>query len=377
MDAPGAAADPLPVLIAGAGPVGLTTALALHARGIPVEVVDSKPREALGHDPRAVALAHGSRLILERLGVWQDLGATPIRHIRVSQQEGFGQTRIEARDYGVDALGYVARLGPLNQVLLRAVEQRGIPLRFHAPLGHVAHGHETLIAQVGSVEVQTALVVYAEGKPAGAGVSSKPYGQTAIVTEAFSAEPHEGLAQERFTPQGPLALLPLESGYSVVWCVHPQRAQELTAMDDAGFLAALTEATGFARRSWRRAGPRHAYPLTLVTRGAMAHAREIALGNAAQTLHPVAGQGLNLGLRDAFELAEALERGVSVAALAAYARRRRLDRSAMITLTDRYVSIFSNDFAPLRGARGVALTTLNLLPPLRGLIARRMMFGLR
>ncbi|HEX4329473.1 MAG TPA: FAD-dependent monooxygenase [Burkholderiales bacterium] len=377
MDAPGAAADILPVLIAGAGPVGLTTALALHARGIPVEVVDSKPRDALGHDPRAVALAHGSRLILERLGVWQDLGATPIRHIRVSQQEGYGQTRIEAADYGVDALGYVARLGPLNQALLRAVEQRGIPLRFHAPLGHVAHGHETVIAQVGSVEVQTALVVYAEGKPAGAGVSSKPYGQTAIVTEAFSAEAHEGQAHERFTSQGPLALLPLENGYSVVWCVRPQRAQELLAMDDAGFLAALTAATGFARRSWRRAGPRHAYPLTLVTRGAMAHAREIALGNAAQTLHPVAGQGLNLGLRDAFELAEALERGVNAAALAAYVRRRRLDRAAMITLTDRYVSIFSNDFAPLRGARGVALTTLNLLPPLRGLIARRMMFGLR
>jgi len=377
MGAPGAAADALPVLIAGAGPVGLTAALALHARGIPLQMVDAKPREALGHDPRAVALAHGSRLILERLGVWKDIGATPIRHIRVSQQEGFGQTRIEAADHGVDALGYVVRLGPLNQVLLRAVEQRAIPLRFHAPLGHVAHGHDTAIAQVGSVELQTALVVYAEGKPAGADVSSKPYGQTAIVTEAFSAEPHQGLAQERFTPQGPLALLPLENGYSVVWCVHPERAQALMAMDDAGFLAALAEATGFARRNWRRVAARHAYPLTLVTRGAMAHAREIALGNAAQTLHPVAGQGLNLGLRDAFELAEALERGIGTAALAAYARRRRLDRTAMITLTDRYVSLFSNDIAPLRGARGIGLAALNLLPPLRGLIARRMMFGLR
>ncbi|MDB5805187.1 MAG: 2-octaprenyl-6-methoxyphenol hydroxylase oxidoreductase [Betaproteobacteria bacterium] len=380
MDATGSPADIIdtpPVLIAGAGPVGLTTALALHARGIAVQMVDAKPREALGHDPRAVALAHGSRLILERLGVWKDIGATPIRHIRVSQQDGFGQTRIEAADHGVDALGYVVRLGPLNQVLLQAVEQRGIPLRFHAPLGHVAHGHDTVIAQVGSVELQAALVVYAEGKPAGAGVVSKPYGQTAIVTEAFSAEPHEGLAQERFTTQGPLALLPLEKGYSIVWCMKPERAEMLMALDDAGFLAALSEATGFARRTWRQVAARHAYPLTLVTRGAMAHAREIALGNASQTLHPVAGQGLNLGLRDAFELAESLEGGVNAATLAAYARRRRFDRTAMIALTDRYVSLFSNDIAPLRGARGIGLAALNLLPPLRGLVARRMMFGLR
>lgn len=369
--------DVLPVLIAGAGPVGLTAALALHARGVPVEVVDAKAHDALGHDPRAVALAHGSRQILERLGVWREIAATPIRHIRVSQQEGYGQTRIEAADYAVDALGYVVRLGPLARTLLAAVEARGIPLRLHAPLGHVAHGKHSVIAQVGSTEMQATLAVYAEGKPAGLGVSNKPYGQTAVVTEAFSVEPQDGLAHERFTPQGPLALLPLESGYSVVWCVTPARAEELMALGDEAFIAALTQATGFARRRWKAVAPRHAYPLTLVTRGASTHAREIALGNAAQALHPVAGQGLSLGLRDAFELAEALSRGVTDAALAAYARRRQLDRGAMITLTDRYVSLFSNDFAPLRGARGLGLAALNLLPPLRGLIARRMMYGVR
>lgn len=372
-----AAGDALPVLIAGAGPVGLTAALALHARGIAVEVVDAKAREALGQDPRAVALSHGSRLILERLGAWRDIAATPIRHIRVSQEQGFGQTRIEAADYAVDALGYVTRLGPLARGLLEAVEARGIPMRLHSALGHVAHGKHTVIAQVGSIELQAALAVYAEGKPAGTRVGSKPYGQTAIVTEAFSVEAHDSLAHERFTPQGPLALLPLEAGYSVVWCVKPRRAEELMAMDDAQFLAALSVATGFAQRRWKAVAARHAYPLTLVTRGASVHPREIALGNAAQTLHPVAGQGLNLGLRDAFELAETLERGVTDAALAAYARRRHLDRAAMITLTDRYVSLFSNDFIALRGARGIGLAALNLLPPLRGLIARRMMYGVR
>jgi len=370
-------ASPLPVLIAGAGPVGLATALALYARGVPVRVVDAKARAEIGFDPRAIALSHGSRLILERLGVWKDLPATPIRHIRVSQQQGFGQTRIEAADCGVDALGYVVRLGPLNQHLLAATERAGIPLQFGQALGPVAHASQAVAAQVGDTRQDAALVVYAEGKPAGAGVSSKEYGQTAIVTEAWSAEAHGNLAHERFTPQGPLALLPLENGYSIVWCLRPDAAQAMLALDDAGFLAALSAATGFAQRTWKRVAARHAYPLTLAQRGASPHVREIALGNAQQTLHPVAGQGLNLGLRDAFELAEALQDGVSEAALKAYARRRRLDRGAVIALTDSYVSLFSNDFAPLRGARGIGLALLNLLPPVRELIARRMMFGMR
>jgi 2-octaprenyl-6-methoxyphenol hydroxylase len=368
---------PLPILLAGAGPVGLTAALALHARGVPVELVDAKPLEAIGRDPRAIALAHGSRLILERLRVWQRIQGTAIRHIRVSQQGGYGQTRIEAADYGVDALGYVTRLGALNQVLLEAARHAGIPMQFGAPLQSVAHGRDEVLATVGERDRRAALVVYAEGKPAGERVRSKAYGQTAIVTEAWSAEPHEALAHERFTPQGPLALLPLESGYSIVWCVSPERAHVLMSLSDETFLAELTNATGFAQRTWKRVAIRHAYPLTLVTRGAMPHGRELALGNAAQALHPVAGQGLNLGLRDAFELAEALQDGVNEGAIAGYTRRRKVDRTAMITLTDRYVSLFSNDFLPLRGARGLGLTALNLLPPLRGFVAKRMMFGLR
>ena len=365
------------VLIAGAGPVGLTAALALHAQGVPVRLADAKARGEIGHDPRAVAVAHGSRLILERLGLWKEIAATPIRHIRVSQQGGFGQTRIEAADYGVDALGYVVRLGPLTQSLLRAAESAGLALSFSAPLTQVSYGKDEVLARIGAAQVQGELLVYAEGKPAGGHVATKDYGQTAIVTEAWSAEPHESLAHERFTTAGPLALLPLESGYSIVWCMRPDDAAALLARDDAGFLAALSAATGFAQRSWNKVAARHAYPLALATRGASAHAREIALGNAAQTLHPVAGQGLNLGLRDAFELAEALRDGVSNAALEKYRRRRRIDRGAMTGITDRYVSLFSNDLAPLRGARGLGLAVVNLLPPLRGAIARRMMFGVR
>jgi 2-octaprenyl-6-methoxyphenol hydroxylase len=370
-----------PVLIAGAGPVGLAAALALRARGVPVQLIDAKPREAIGADPRAVAIAHGSRLIFERLGVWKKIAATPIRHIRVSQEDGFGLTRIEAADYKVDALGYVVRLGPLTRTLLAAATDAAIPIRFNAPLQQVAHGasagHAEVIATVGGEEQHASLVVYAEGQPTGANVVSKAYGQTAIVTEAWSAQAHDSMAHERFTVEGPLALLPLENGYNIVWCMRDAHAQALLALDDAGFLTALGAATGFAHRSWKKVAARHAYPLALVTRGAPAHARAIALGNAAQALHPVAGQGLNLGLRDAFELSEALSDGVSNAALAAYARRRKIDRTAMISLTDKYVALFSNDVAPLRGARGLGLALTNLLPPVRGAIARRMMFGVR
>jgi 2-octaprenyl-6-methoxyphenol hydroxylase len=366
-----------PVLVAGAGPVGLTAALALHAAHIPVRLIDAKPREAIGKDPRAVAIAHGSRLILERLGLWDGVAATPIRHIRVSQEHGFGQTRIEAADYGVEALGYVVRLGPFTEALLRAADAAGVAVGFGESLGRISHGASEVIACVNGEEQNVSAVVIAEGKAAGESVRSKAYGQTAIVTEAWSAEPHGSLAHERFTPAGPLALLPLEAGYSIVWCMQDADAQALAGADAATFLAALAQASGFAQRNWRRVGARHAYPLSLVTRGTPAHAREVVLGNAAQTLHPVAGQGLNLGLRDAFELAQALQGGVAEAALARYTRRRRIDRGAMTAITDQYVSLFSNAIAPLRAARGLGLALVNLLPPLRGIIARRMMYGVR
>jgi 2-octaprenyl-6-methoxyphenol hydroxylase len=365
------------VLIAGAGPVGLTAALALHAQGLPVRLADAKARADIGHDPRAVAIAYGSRLILERLGLWKAIAATPIRHIRVSQQGGFGQTRIEAADHGVDALGYVVRLGPLTLALLRAAEAAGIEMSFGTPLHQVWHGKDEVLAHIGADQVRGDLLVYAEGKPAGTNVTTKDYGQTAIVTEAWSAEPHGSLAHERFTASGPLALLPLETGYSIVWCMRPADAAALLARDDAGFLAALGATTGFARRTWKKVAARYAYPLALVRRGAAPHAREIALGNTAQTLHPVAGQGLNLGLRDAFELAEALRDGVTPAVLERFSRRRHIDRAAMTGVTDRYVTLFSNDLTLVRGARGLGLALVNLLPPLRGAIARRMMFGVR
>ena len=372
MAAPAAAAAP--ILVAGAGPVGLCAALALHRFGQPVRIIDSRPEAQLRRDPRAIALSHGSRLILERLSVWDEVAAqtsaTPIRHIHISQAGGFGQTRIEASDYQLAALGYVTPLGPMVKALVGAVQRAGIEIRFET-----AHDRASAPAP---------LTLIAEGRPA-EGAERKEYGQTAIVTDAWSTTPHGNQACERFTPEGPLALLPLgtdhasdnSGGYSIVWCMQDETARALLQKADAEFIHALNHATSFAQRSWTRVAPRTAYPLVLVHAPASVNAREIALGNAAQTLHPVAGQGLNLGLRDAFELADALKHGIHLDALDQWRKHRARDRSAMIKLTDQYVSLFSNDLAPVRAARGLGLALVNLLPGARRLVARRMMFGLR
>ena len=370
-----------PILISGAGPVGLTAALALHHAGHEVRVIDAKPAQSTRQDPRAVALAHGSRLILERLGVWNQITATPIAHIHVSQQGGFGQTRIEADDYHLPALGYVARLGALTSTLLHAVEQAGVTVDAGHEIAGIAHTDESVIATIQNgataQHTETPLLIAADGKPP-ASAQRKEYGQTAIVTEAWPAVlPASAQAWERFTPGGPLALLPLDNGYSVVWCMDNDHAQAALAQDDAAFLASLNAATAFTRRHFIRVAARAAFPLALVQADATHHPREIALGNAAQTLHPVAGQGLNLGLRDSFELAEALKPGLTMGALTGYASQRTRDRRATIALTDQYVSLFSNQFAPLRIARGVGLTLFNLVPLLRRAIAQRMMFGVR
>ena len=156
-----------------------------------------------------------------------------------------------------------------------------------------------------------------------------------------------------------------------------EHARALLQKSDAEFISALNAATSFAQSTWTRVAPRAAFPLVLVRARDAAHTGEIALGNAAQTLHPVAGQGLNLGLRDAVELAEALKHGIVDSALAAYRQQRARDRRATVAITDHYVSLFSNDLAPVRAARGIGLALFNLLPGARRLVARRMMFGLR
>lgn len=366
-----------PILIAGAGPIGLAAAIALHRSGQRALLIDARARDAGARDPRAIALSHGSRLILERIGAWGNIVATPIREIEVSQDGGFGRSHIAAADHGIEALGYVSRLGSLTAALMETALALGIEVRFGSALGRAGTVPGGMLADVAGAALETSLLVRAEGAVAVPASSNKDYHQSAIVTEAWCRDGHRSCAHERFTRAGPLALLPLETGFSLVWCMRPAQAQQLARLSDAEFMEALQQATRFAPYRWSRLAERHIYPLALMRRGADAAARETALGNAAQSLHPVAGQGFNLGLRDAFELALALGDGVSDGALALWRARRRRDRDAMVNTTDRYVSLFSNDLAPLRMARGLALALVDLVPPLRALVANRMMFGKR
>lgn len=381
------AMDSVDIAIVGAGPVGMALALALAESPLKVQLIDRQAAGAWQDDPRALALAHGSRQLLEALAAWPAL-TTPIHDIHVSQSGGFGQTTLAARDYALPALGYVTRYRDLAAALSTALTQRQPAGRCLRPcsLQHVEIGreHATLHLRHGE-ETRTLaarLVVHAEGSPAEApGVCVHDYQQHAIVAEVRPRTAHGQRAWERFTPDGPLALLPLGTDYAVVHAVPAERAAALLQADDSVFLDTLREALA-GRIDFVACGPRSAFPLSLRARRDPCQARQIWIGNAAQTLHPVTGQGFNLGLRDAWQLASTLldHRGNDSgdpAVLQSYRRCRRLDRSAGIGFTDSIVRLFSSTLPPLRLARGLGLLALDLNPALRHFVARRMIWGAR
>lgn len=376
------------IVIVGAGPVGMTLALALADGPQRVVLIDRRPRGASGGDPRALALSHGTRQLLERLGAWNSVAGTPIHNIHISQRGGFGRTVIDATDYGVPALGYVMRYRDLASALAAALDARSGSAQVldNCQIGKIdtsSTGAElTLSCNGQSTRLAARLIVHAEGTPDNdPAIEVRDYRQHAVVAEVRPVPGHAQRAWERFTPDGPLALLPLGQDYSVVFTVPPAKAAQLLALDDAGFLAALRSQFG-QRLDFVTAGPRASFPLALRIRRQLTAQRQVWIGNCAQTLHPVSGQGFNLGLRDAWELAETLlaqgngDAG-NPAPLAAYARGRRLDRSGSAGFTDGIVRLFSNDLAPLRVVRGMGLLALDLYPPLRHFVAKRMIWGAR
>lgn len=338
----------LDVLIRGAGPVGCALALALRGSGLRVALL-----EAASASPafRPLALSYASRLILERLGAWSGLAVTPIDRILVSQAGSFGRTRLDAADAGVPALGYVT-------------DYAGLLAQLRAKV------------QTTTEAAAARCIVHAEGAPQDA--AGKRYAQDAIVALVHAEPPSTATAFERFTPEGPLALLPLAGRYALIWSMRPERAERLMAASEADFLREFNTVAGVAMGRGTRVEKRAVQPLALKVRGARVEANEVYIGNAAQTLHPVAGQGLNLGLRDAWDLAQALARAPDPAApatLARFAAQRRLDAGATIRMTDFLAAGFAGDNALLRAARGAALTALDIFPAPRRFFARRMIFG--
>ncbi|SAK42508.1 ubiquinone biosynthesis hydroxylase family protein [Caballeronia glebae] len=381
------------IAIVGAGPVGLALAGWLARRSatsrLSIALIDARTPDAAAHDPRALALSHGSRVMLQPLGFPGD--ATPIRRIHVSQRGHFGRTLIEHDEHELPELGYVVRYGSLVGALADAVRATKVdwltdtsalaPLQDNdgvtLPL-QSASGARTIRAKV-LVNAEGGL--YQKGEPADER-RARDYGQTAIVGTVSVSDPRANVAWERFTQEGPIALLPCggqrHADYALVWCCSPDEAARRMQLDNDTFLAELGAAFGTRMGRFTRIASRAAFPLGLTALDVLVDRRTVAIGNAAQTLHPVAGQGLNLGLRDALALTDALSAdGPRPLALARFAQRRALDRRLTIGATDTLARIFTVDFPPFAAMRGLALTALEFLPPLKTALARQMMFGQR
>jgi 2-octaprenyl-6-methoxyphenol hydroxylase len=363
------------VAVAGGGPVGCALALALSGSAISVARIADDARVA----DRPIALSYGSRLILERLGVWSSAVGTAIQSIHVSQQ-GFGRAVMRCADYGLPALGYVISYSELVGRLLARTPAVSGSLK-----GWESSGDEVVLrlsAGEGDARMRARLLVLADGGLSRDAGSVTDYRQRAVVAEVATERAHAGAAWERFAAEGPIALLPFRDRYALVWSVSPATAEELQNLSDPAFLARLRGSFGERLGDFRSAGPRSSFPLSLRRSSIRPSPRILAIGNAAQALHPVAGQGLNLGLRDAWELARMLldvakEELGARAFVARYARSRSLDRYAGIGFTDFLVRTFSNSVPPLALARGAGLALLDMLPPARHFLARRMIYGAR
>ncbi|KVL06883.1 UbiH/UbiF/VisC/COQ6 family ubiquinone biosynthesis hydroxylase [Burkholderia territorii] len=379
--------------IVGAGPVGLALAGWLARRSATqhasIALIDAREPAASANDPRAIAVSHGSRVLLDTLGWPGD--ATPIEHIHVSQRGHFGRTLIDRDEHDLAALGYVVRYGSIVQALAQAV--RGTRIDWltsttaRTPRQDADGVTLTLDGPQGERTLRARLVINAEGglfheRQADTGKHHRDYGQTAIVGTVTVSAPRPNVAWERFTHEGPLALLPLggprQAEYSLVWCCAPDEAARRAALPDDAFLRELGAAFGERMGRFVAIAGRASFPLGLSAAQTLVNGRIAIVGNAAQTLHPVAGQGLNLGLRDAHTLVDALSaQGFEPTALATFNARRALDRRFTIGATDTLARLFTIDAGPLPLLRGAALTALEFVPPLKKAIARQMMFGQR
>lgn len=389
------------IAIVGGGLVGASLACALtpyiDRHGLEVAVIEAAPLPSTSATPyqpsfdaRASAIALGSQQRFTAFGLWSTLAehAEPIRTIHVSERGRWGAARLHAHELGVDALGHVIPNAWIGRVLHQHLER--LSLQWHCParvesIRAQAGGHRLVLSN-GS-DLTAALTVLADGGRSGLkealGIDSQAssYEQTAVITTVEVSRPHGGVAYERFTPAGPLALLPLRGQrMELVW-THPQGSeQDRLGLADGDFLAALQRTFGDRVGRFRRLGQRHHYPLSLVTAEEPVRPGLAVLGNAAHALHPVAGQGFNLALRGVTDLVEALEHGLArgqspgdISLLKDFEHRRMVDRHNVIRFSDGLIRLFGIDHPLLSHARAAGLVGLNMVGPLRRTLARRAM----
>ena len=385
------------VVIAGGGLIGGSLACALSGTGLRVALVEAVAAEAPeqpSYDERVIALSWGSRRILEAVGLWDAVApdAAPIHQVHISDRGHFGFSRLDRTELGVDALGYVVPARTLGVAIREALaEHRGVevlcPARLTGQRVH-ADGVDLRVNHGGGPRTLTArLLVAADGgesairKGLGIQAEERPYAHDAIITTVTADRPRPAVAFERFTETGPLALLPMTQGrFSVVWTCREDETAEILALGDEAFLARLQGRFGHRLGRLTRPAARRAYPLKLLLTRKTVQPRLVLIGNAAHTLHPVAGQGFNLGLRDVAALAEVLadcaDQGGdpgSESVLAVYGSWRGRDQREVAWLTDGLARLFVNPWLPVRLARGAGLLGLDLWGPARRALARRLM----
>ena len=377
------------IAIIGAGPVGLALARALDTlpgttARIALFQADSTATHNPARDTRVLALNHGSRQFLETLQGWPDEHAA-IDTVHVSQKGRLGRTLIRHTDFDVPALGYVVPYRAIHARLQQSVHE-GRTVRLSGAPANVANDSAGTAATItqGQQTYRARIVVQCDGaKP---DTKLRDYRQHAIITSARAALPRGGWAWERFTREGPLAVLPhpvFADAQSIVWCTTPARARQLLEADDAAFSHQLTEHFGQRLGPFTVLEPRHLFPLALNVTKNTVDGRIVTIGNAAQTLHPVAGQGLNLGLRDVAGLVHALQRwcvdpqGDLQTPLADFATLRRTDRGITRQLTDLMPRIFTTGNPLIEHACGLSLLALDLAEPLRRPLARHLLQGYR
>ena len=387
--------QPFDIAIVGGGMVGASLAVALAPLGLKVALVEAVPHGNASQpsfDERTTALSNASRRMLETLGVWSDVqaSATPIRKIHVSDQGRFGFARIDAAEQGLTAMGYVVPNRALGKALWSQLQaSANIHVYCPAEVSRITAGEHAVTLEIAgsspAVAIDTRLVVAADGAQSavrsafGVEAESRDYEQTAVITTVLPQKFHDGVAYERFTGSGPLALLPLEGGRCTL-VLTMSRAMAEVAMEwsDVEFLAEVQRRFGFRLGRFLKVGRRVSYPLSLTRAARTSAGRCVIVGNAAQGLHPVAGMGFNLGLRDVASLAELIaERrqeahfdAGSASLLAEYDAWRAADRGGVIAFTDGLVRMFASPLGVVRRLRNVGLLAFDLLPPAKDALSR-------
>ncbi|MES9970818.1 MAG: 2-octaprenyl-6-methoxyphenyl hydroxylase [Candidatus Thiodiazotropha sp.] len=385
------------LLIVGGGMVGASLAHAVSGQGLKIGVIEAWPLASSSQpsfDDRVIALSWGSRVILEAMGAWQSIqaAAEPILDIHISDRGHFGFTRLNHQEEGVEALGYVVTARALGEALLQdLLDHKGVELICPARLKSLAVSDTEVEVRIdqesGEKRLNAGLLVAADGGESqvrqflSIGLKEKSYGQTAIIANLRAQKAHHGVAYERFTDSGPLALLPmLDDRLSMVWTAQDDQVAELMALRDDAFLLRLQARFGYRLGGLYELGKRVAYPLRLRQATEQVRPRVALIGNAAHAIHPVTGQGFNLGLRDVAVLADLLssaaQRGDDpgdIELLQEYASWRKNDQNSVAMITDSLARFFANPFGPLRLLRNMGMVGLDIAPSMKHLVARQFM----